>query len=347
MVFFSFKRRSHFVYKKLRDPRSKIRLLYLHAGRADEPICCSLRTPSLGSLPQYEAVSYTWGDSTAHHPIQINGKQFDTLRNVYYALKELRHPVGIAILWIDAICIDQQNLEEKRHQILLMGDIYQRASRVIVWLAEPRADLDLAVGLLNELKAQHDEGTYTVRSLLAIHRPRLRSPEWIALRNLLDHPWWSRIWTLQEVVLARNIVVRLGQHVVPWEHLGIMATSSVLASQTLEMLTMRAGEKLHSDRGVPQGCYAIGLIEGMRYRIRNGVPYSLVTLLGESWDRKAADPRDHIFGLSALAPDIKELDLYPNYTTPVGKAFTDTVHKILLRYGTYILFSHAGRGYDR
>jgi hypothetical protein len=282
-----------------------------------------------------------------HSEIQVDGEKFKTPGNAYHALRELRDPVEPRVLWIDAICIDQQNLEEKQQQILLMKDIYTRASRVVVWLAEPRAKSDLVVSLLDELNAQHDQGTHTFQSLLAIHRPRLGLPEWIALRNFLDHPWWSRIWTLQEVVLASSIVVCFGKHTIPWERLLILAPTNSLLYETHEMFQVMGNESLHSDFAKPLGCGAIASIQWMRRGVQNGVRYSLVELLGQCWERKATDPRDHIFGLFALASDIDELGFAPIYSGSVLEALTNTVKKLLLSYQADMLFSRAGRGFDR
>ena len=139
-----------FEYETFADARSEIRLLTIFPGSVDDPLSCELNTFRLSSLPPYEAISYTWGDNAAETPMQINGKRFVAPGNAYEGLVELRDPVSPRRIWIDAIYINQTDLTEKQHQILLMRDVYERAEEVVVWLPRPRGEPDLVVGLLDE-----------------------------------------------------------------------------------------------------------------------------------------------------------------------------------------------------
>ncbi|KAF2116789.1 heterokaryon incompatibility protein-domain-containing protein [Lophiotrema nucula] len=331
-----------FSFNAFTDPRSEIRILTIHPGGGDDPISCELRTFSLTELPNYEALSYTWGDNTSQKSIEINSKRFITFSNAYEGLLELRDPASPRAIWIDAICINQKDLEEKEHQILLMKVVYEKASRVIVWFPRSRGSEDLAVGLLYELRAQLAEETNSVQNMQQIHAPRLRSPEWIALRDFLDHPWWSRIWTLQEVVVGHEVVIQFGAHVIPWDHLTILDNSLLYG-----LFLKRPGESLYSKQGQPYGCGAITTIQWMRGVLAAGQMFSLLDLLPQCWWRSAINTRDCIFGLFALASDIQTLEISPNYVAPVEEVLTTAVQKLLLRYGTLELFCKAGLGYDR
>jgi hypothetical protein len=335
---------SDYIFETFKDARTEIRILTIQPGSADDPLTCSLETASLESLPTYEALSYTWGDNATKTPININGKRFLAFGNAHDALFELRDPESSRSIWIDAICINQQDLEEKQHQILLMKVVYERASQVVVWLSKPRSDADLAVALLTELGEQHDSGTHTVQSMQSIHRPRMRSPEWTALRDFLHHSWWRRVWTFQEVVVGRKVVVQFGRHTIPWERLRILGDDN---SMLYSMFIKAPGEGLDTGVGQPDGCSAIPTIQWLRDVLEAGERCSLLDLLPQCWFRQATNIRDCIFGLCALASDVQSLGIVPNYSASVEEVLTEAVKKLLLHYGTFELFCKAGCGFER
>lgn len=280
----------------------------------------------------------------ALHLIQINEKDYVAQGNAYHGLKELRLSKSTRVIWMDAICINQQDLKEKEDQILLMNTIYKAAVRVVVWLPPPRRNEDLAMTLLEELHTQHDSGMHTIESMSEVHYLRLRSPEWIALRDFLSHPWFSRVWTLQEAVLAREIIFQFGSHVIPWDRLQILGVENELL---FGMLNFEPGESLYGKTGQPSGCGAISTIQWIRICIQAGRRFSLSELLPQVWFREATDIRDCIYGLFGLSCDIVELDLHPEYSHTVSKVLTHVVQKLLLKGESFELLSKAGCGFDR
>ena len=103
------------LYKPLQSSRREIRLLYLAPGREliAQP-SCRLQKVCMSSSPAYEALSYTWGDANVTKPIQVNGRTFQATVNLEAALRYLRRPEKTRILWVDAVCIDQNNIQERR-----------------------------------------------------------------------------------------------------------------------------------------------------------------------------------------------------------------------------------------
>jgi hypothetical protein len=91
-------------------------------------------------LTRFQALSYVWGDLKEIGRICVNGGIHEVTKNLYLALLRLRHPVMERTLWVDALCINQMDLDEKRHQIALMPGIYTKASTVIMWLGEPEVE---------------------------------------------------------------------------------------------------------------------------------------------------------------------------------------------------------------
>jgi len=131
----------------------------------------------------YDALSYVWGNPEVTLPIYI-GEHEHELRvttNLYAALLHLRNSTLERIIWIDAICIDQKNGEEKAQQIPLMAKIYSQASRVLVWLGEAADNSDQA---LEEIRAA---GRKAVHSL---NNETIQ----LAVLKLLERDWFQRIW---------------------------------------------------------------------------------------------------------------------------------------------------------
>ncbi|KAM0253630.1 hypothetical protein ACHAQJ_007205 [Trichoderma viride] len=112
-----------------------------------DPIQIQLSVARLADEPAFIALSYCWGDATKTLPILCNGQQFHVTENLESALRQLRDESRERILWIDAICIDQNNVSERGYQVNLMRDIYRMAIGVIIWLGEADADSDLVFPL--------------------------------------------------------------------------------------------------------------------------------------------------------------------------------------------------------
>jgi hypothetical protein len=112
-----------------------IRLLRLFKGYFMDDIRCELLegwvNQSEGGIP-YNALSYTWGSTEKAATITVNGGMMRTTLNLYAALQHLRFETEDRILWVDAICIDQDNKEERRHQVQYMSNIYKEAEQVVI-----------------------------------------------------------------------------------------------------------------------------------------------------------------------------------------------------------------------
>ncbi|OCL11331.1 hypothetical protein AOQ84DRAFT_424047, partial [Glonium stellatum] len=108
-------------------------IILLPAKEWSSEIECDLRQDMLETC-SYEALSYVWGSAQDTVPIHINKKTFDITRNLEGALREFRLGDRPLALWVDAICINQRDNDEKSKQIQLMGKIYKYAKRVLVWL---------------------------------------------------------------------------------------------------------------------------------------------------------------------------------------------------------------------
>ena len=140
-----------------------IRLLQLHPGKQDTDIELSI-IPNipLNQTPDYHALSYTWGDENITQPIKVDGSPLRVTSNLAVCLLHLRQDISpgeVLLLWIDGICINQNDHEEKNRQILLMRRIYQRSVCTIVWLGPEEDDTREGLSLMNRWREHRDGGT--------------------------------------------------------------------------------------------------------------------------------------------------------------------------------------------
>ena|SRR5438045_831816 len=111
------------------DPKERqIRLVTLEPGAWLDRICCSIDTISFDGQPIYEALSYVWGDPENRRPIQLNDHLFEVTENLWMVLRRLRDHAIRRVLWVDAICINQTDNEEKSQQVAMMGRYTEAAN---------------------------------------------------------------------------------------------------------------------------------------------------------------------------------------------------------------------------
>lgn len=118
--------------------KRQIRVAHLLPGCWDDDISCELHKVSLEENPAYEALSYVWGDPKATLPITLNGSLFHVTTNLGSALRRLRKTTKKRVIWIDALCINQQDMQERNEQVKIMGAIYASSQELLLWLGEHR-----------------------------------------------------------------------------------------------------------------------------------------------------------------------------------------------------------------
>ncbi|KAK6596135.1 ankyrin repeat-containing protein [Botrytis cinerea] len=298
-----------------------IRLLRLLPSEDEAaPLHCELRDYSLQrSTPRihlYEALSYVWGDPDITLPISVNKKQFQVTVNLHAALLRLRDHSFERIMWIDAICIDQNNNEERKQQVQLMARIYSTAHRVIVWLGEETVEIE---GALEHIQLIVDE------EHTEIPESWMEKLKQDRILKLLQNPWFQRIWVLQEAAAARHIIIMCG-------------------STTIDGYAFCSGVKsLKLYNGNSSGLESLpsimDLIEraGLRPKFKANLPErlsldirSLAELIDMFHTRQATDIRDKVFALLGMSSDKPEKGgLQANYETSWDKIFPRLVKFIL------------------
>ena len=181
----------------LADSTNEIRILTLLPGYPSDSILCTLdarhlTTSSNVNATHYEALSYSWGTEDPTCRIEIRRGEnrwpfFFMIRpNLHSALQRLRFPDQPRRLWVDAICINQNDNKEKSSQVPLMPVIYSGAAKVCVWLGEERDKSKLALNFIGRVLNLDD----TDRAIADIRTPQ----EWSALASLMKRDWFSRRW---------------------------------------------------------------------------------------------------------------------------------------------------------
>ncbi|KAF2493026.1 HET-domain-containing protein, partial [Lophium mytilinum] len=169
----------------------EVRLLVILPGKVDAQIECKLVVHETDNLPAYEALSYVWGTSTKLKPILCDGYRIDVTPNLLFALKQLRYEDERRLLWIDYVCINQDDNDEKTGQVQLMKTIYSEASRVVSALILPEEVYAGPEALKEKLAKKVVENSEKIEAFL----------------SFIQDAWFTRIWCVQEIVLAQDAVV--------------------------------------------------------------------------------------------------------------------------------------------
>ncbi|KAK3382096.1 heterokaryon incompatibility protein-domain-containing protein [Lasiosphaeria ovina] len=349
-----------------------IRLVDVELGPEDEAVSISIQAHQLETAPPYDALSYTWGDpssplvfppemSMEDAYILCDGKPLAVRPNLASALRALRAPastpgrLGIprqALIWIDAICINQDDLAERAAQVAMMGDVYGRAETVIVWLGPEDASTDDAMRVLNRLSAVPESALAAARDSslpLDIRNPGVYSRqlamdpvpmhEWLGWIAFVERNYFRRAWIIQEVVKARQLVFLCGAHVFSW-HVFSAAYSFLHDTRWLEILTPsylltylapseipeRYRRFLDPDRHTVEDS-AMVVRYARQYLAEAGRSIALIECLRLFRSSLCSDPRDKVFSILSIidenspeleaCPDIRRVD----YAVPVPELY--------------------------
>jgi hypothetical protein len=181
-------------YCPLDTSRQQIRLAKFRQDK-DGTIQCEIRTVDYDDCPDYDALSYMWGPVTPLFAIVVNGdSRLEIRENLHQCLLQYcaeNRQLNPRYVWVDQICIDQSSTLEKNHQVGLMSTIYSRSETVISWLAGGSALRELQVAA-----AGIDEDTWSTETEGLEH-----------VQTILNNPYFTRIWIVQEVLLAKHVCV--------------------------------------------------------------------------------------------------------------------------------------------
>ena len=218
-------------YEPLRN--GEIRLVQIEPGSFDSPLRCKLLTQSLSLQPAYTALSYVWGDPQRLVNIRLDGYEFPITQNLNCALRYIRQEEMPIVLWIDALCINQSDVQERTSQVKRMDRIYKSAMRVCIWVGEEHIEnhpLFLGVPMPIERFFSRMVQIFHATSgaeHLDIHNPSTGPMEFqdedvtiwqwcYSLMHFVTRPWFTRLWIVQEATTNSNAYIQCGQYWLPW-----------------------------------------------------------------------------------------------------------------------------------
>lgn len=282
------------------DQTREIRMLKLMPGAFADKVVCEISTAALSSQPEYDAISYTWalesGDVALSEKITVGGASLRVTKNCEKVLKRVRRQFSTRTVWIDAVCIDQDDVSERGHQVQLMPKIYSGARSVLVYIGEPEAkhNISSAIGHLGE-------------------NPNSANSRFIT--SLKERYYFSRLWTLQEIALARTATMICGDETVPWDTLRSAAAGF---PKRLLPIALRFEKHIYAN------------------------PDNLLDLLLLARQCQASDPRDKVFAILGLLPSGRIDDIEADYTLTTEQVYTRVALHLAKTRGWKSVLTHAG-----
>lgn len=288
----------------------RIRILTILPGGAYNQLRCLLTVVSLASDEPYEALSYTWGSAESPRSILIGieGQVLEVRRNLYDALLHLRQPNGTRRMWIDAICINQDNRRERSRQVRMMKRIYSNAMRVIVWLGMPLSNAGWEAHQLNNLKDPSEVS---------------RSVGWIdaARLDITSRSYWNRIWIVPEIVNATKISVLMGREYISWRSIWALLWSFPANSAAGKLSAVSAEETERRDNGLQQ----IQMLMRHRQQQRRHGQIRLEEALFRYQHCESTDFRDKVIALLGLSQPTRLHIEYVNDRMSREALFLETI----------------------
>lgn len=334
-------------YSPLSHDNREIRVVIIEPSlERSMPIRCTTRKISLNNSPTYHALSYAWGDPTVTASILLNDVETQVTTNLEAALRHMRlqheQPEQPELRWwIDAICINQSDPVERGQQVHLMRDIYSEATGVFVWLGEELDDGKLALETMQRLMECHQEAGWNIVAVLdAINRLQ-GTAAFKAIIRFFERSWWSRLWTVQEVVFAKEILVACGNVSLPWDFFHHWSRIVVAKNIPTEWTVVGTHDFLKIL--VTQGCADVFTKSFLRmeYLKHKSTLLDLQHILGGLVDNmECTDPRDRIYGTLGLAIDSESFDR-PDYTISVSTLYIKVATIMVQRHQDLAILYHA------
>lgn len=332
----------------------QVRMLFLHPLKNGQ-VRCSMRKIYLDKeVGKYTALSYVWGDPNETSPITIDGSVFQATTNLKAALMALARqlPSDYLALWVDAICINQADDQEKSQQVCLMGEIYQKASRTIAWLGPEGDDSKKAISSLRWLANYVFEQEFRWTTIMEVLENKADFAPFRSVLNHLDfgvdvshqiplgcihalmnRPWWKRVWAVQERTLQENVLIICGANLIDWTEVTAAMVGIALKYHTATT----------ADNYGILGSIVKDLSSHHLYREGANTESGRLSLFGamanaQKQALQCTDPRDYVYGMLGVADDelVKGVTVdYQNSTTRT--VFTEIAKLFLKKYGLDVL----------
>ncbi|KAF2821084.1 hypothetical protein CC86DRAFT_386630 [Ophiobolus disseminans] len=303
---------SQFTYQPLES--NQIRILRLAPGSKDDLLVGELFVEDIDTKSlKYDALSYMWGDPSPSEFICLSGRSLPMARNLTTALHHLRYVDKPLVIWIDAICVNQEDYVERAAQVHLMRRIFGHANYVRIWIFEPKVD-----GTSEAVKALR---SFLPRNKKAGSSMLGRDPTfWDTVAPIFTNQYWSRAWIQQEVLNARRQIL----HCMDISIRGAAIARFQRATRARDISAYARSTELgrawirHMKPFTRNNSPAAGDILEHKHGVRF---WNLRELLNNSNSLEMTNPRDRVYALMHLAEDYKEGGIVVDYS----RSILDTV----------------------
>ncbi|KAL4728958.1 hypothetical protein ACLX1H_003364 [Fusarium chlamydosporum] len=301
-----------------------IRLIRIAPGQSTTIECEMIQT-FLDNTPEYVAISYTWGDVGDTKVIDIGGSRIPITVSLYGALDALRQKQSSVLVWADALCVDQNNTDERSQQVQLVPQICSNAAFVAIWLGPEENDSSRAVEFLSRL-APPTSQFISDEEVSRILADGATPGDLLATVSLFGRGYWRRVWTIQEIFNAKRVAVHCGSSFLPWQS---YKTASTLFRRHYAELDFKS-------KGPDQRCpdkftcvqtlihEGPGRIPTLTHQMIQG-ENALLEVLRASRSQVSADPRDKLYGLLGVLPSHIRDGLRVDYNLSVKDVYTEIV----------------------
>ena len=295
------------LYKPLNVEKREIRLLHITSSLIlQEQPQCFLETVSLDDNPHFEALSYVWGDPSLTRPIRLENCEWYATVNLEAGLRYLRSTSEDIVIWVDALCIDESSVDERNSQVLLMKTIYSNANRVKAWLGESTHGSDDALAIL-----EHLGGSISFRYIRLTGKDTNKKHV-SYLNELMNRPWWNRVWVQQEHILAKDVTLHCG--------LRSIRFSAISKIRDLHDLVKDFEEKLYN---CMQAIYSSRQLHWYHNRMDNNRA-TFAEILAQGCFKNCIDVHDSICGILGLASEDVADAIKLDYSKPLKEVLQRT-----------------------
>ncbi|KAK0304320.1 hypothetical protein LTR01_007421 [Friedmanniomyces endolithicus] len=321
------------LYTQLDTNKRQIRLVRVAEGSQAGRIELELAAHSLGNDLEYKALSYCWITAEPDHHISVNGQPFMVRPSLYTWLEHMPTDCGHGWVFIDALCINQDDVAEKSSQVMLMGDVYCNASEVVAWLTPTEVivygaidvTIDEKIMKLNDrlsTMVEEADRTVLVRQFVNdVAHDKFTFTE--MLYALANSPYWDRLWVIQELLLADKLTFRFQALCITWRDLATLLKASYMNrdANDLNPLVSLMTLGIWDDSGAPtlRGAKILAILELKRdfqdRARRRAMPFNIAMSICAA--QKCVRVHDKLYGLLGLGSIKIDVD----YDLPISRMY--------------------------
>ncbi|KAF2117943.1 heterokaryon incompatibility protein-domain-containing protein [Lophiotrema nucula] len=350
-------------YTALDRSTQSFRLIEVLPGDSQQ-ISCKFHIHQVGAnaaCPPFTALSYTWGPPDSTSLIIIDNQSFPVRKNLWSALSSYRKKINDGtfrgLLWVDAVCINQQDTRERSHQVNMMDAIFSQANTVLVWLGPEEDDSSRVLEYIRTMPSldyEKDQGPPSSYARL-LPKPEYQGIQFVipkpdftiddlfqelfdqqldqAFLALFQRAYWTRMWIVQEVLLAKNLVILCGDQLCDWSTMVSIASDLLYLGRFLGLDGLPVDKFSNTQISTARLRHLQSQIVGSPayYILTKGMDSSRLQQREAGWEireliqtwyqQECADPRDRVYALLGLSRG----EIRADYDKTLEDVFGDVV----------------------